>query len=92
MSNDTDADLKANKNITLMIVLTMSVSVLFLLPRNIYIILRYSAKEPKTNYLFSYITLSLVLFSYGLNMLIYVFFNKLFRKILFDYFKWNKNK
>ncbi len=75
-----------------MIVLTIGISVLFLLPRNIYIIQKYFSKEPKTNYLFSYITLSLVLFSYGLNMLIYVFFNKLFRKILFDYFKWNKNK
>ena len=73
--------MKANKNITLMVVLTAVISVVFLLPRNIYNFHRY-INGTGTNYMFSYITHELILFSYSLNIFVYYLFNKLFRKIL----------
>ena len=79
-------EIKANRNITLMVVSTVTLSIVFLLPRNIYFIYKYLIVN-QTVFIYSYITISLYNLANGLNTFIYYFCNKMFRKVLCGFFK-----
>lgn len=80
------SEMVASRNMTLMVLITMCLSVIFLLPRNVYFIYKYLIVT-KTVFIFSYITVILYNLSNGLYIFIYFSFNKLFRQILIKYFK-----
>lgn len=82
---------KANRNMTLMVICTTSLSIFLLLPRNIYLIYK-GIFASKTIYIYSYVTTILYNLTNGLNFFIYFFFNKMFRQILISYFRQIKKK
>ncbi len=82
--NQTLKAVRANRNITLMIISTSTLSVLSSLPRNLYVLYRYLTST-KNNLLFTYLTSLLLIISCSCNILLYFSFNRLFRKVLSEY-------
>ncbi len=87
-SNQTNRNLEASKNITLMVIWS---SILFIFgntPVIIINILQFILDPNSFQLVLIYrISVALIYFTHSLNFFIYFFFNKLFRKILFSYFR-----
>lgn len=79
---------KASRNMTLMVIWTIALYIFGALPRNIYIIVKYSLASSSRFYTFSLITFLILIFSHGVTIFIYYSHNKMFRKILIEYVKW----
>ena len=87
-SNQTNRNLEASKNITLMVIWS---SILFIFgntPVIIINILQFILDPNSFQLVLVYrISVALIYFTNSLNFFIYFLFNKLFRKILFSYFR-----
>ena len=87
-SNQTNRNLEASKNITLMVIWS---SILFIFgntPVIIINILQFILDPNSFQLVLVYrISVALIYFTHSLNFVIYFLFNKLFRKILFRYFR-----
>jgi hypothetical protein len=86
--NQTNRNLEASKNITLMVIWS---SILFIFgntPVIIINILQFILDPNSFQLVLAFrISLALIYFTHSLNFVIYILFNKLFRKILFSYFQ-----
>ncbi len=88
LSNGRDLnELKKSRRITIMIIGTLFITIVGSLPKNIYVIYKYSTESSTRIYNFSLISFLILNFACGLNFFIYVLFNKKFRQILIGYFK-----
>ena len=85
-SNQTNRNLEASKNITLMVIWS---SILFIFGNTPVIIINILQfiLDPNSFQLVYRISVALIYFTNSLNFVIYFLFNKLFRKILFSYFR-----
>ena len=85
-SNQTNRNLEASKNITLMVIWS---SILFIFGNTPVIIINILQfiLDPNSFQLVYRISVALIYFTHSLNFVIYFLFNKLFRKILFSYFR-----
>jgi len=88
LSNGRDLnELKKSRRITLMTIGTLFITIFGSLPINIYVIYKYSTSSSLRSYNFSLISFLILIFAYGLNFFIYLFFNKKFRQIIISYFR-----
>jgi hypothetical protein len=80
-------ELKKSRRITIMIIGTLFITIFGSLPKNVYVIYKYSTDSTLRIYNFSLISFLILNFASGLNFFIYVLFNKKFRQILVSYFR-----
>lgn len=80
------AEVRTSRNMTLMVIWTCVLYIIGALPRNIYIIIKYSL-EASRFYTFSLMTFLILILSNGFTIFIYYFYNHLFREILNGYIR-----
>jgi hypothetical protein len=79
--------MKANRNITLMVLFTSVMYFCFMTPYNISYILRQIFPSSPTLTFYNLVSSVLLTVAHGSAFFVYLFFNNLFRKILVRYIK-----
>ena len=85
----TKTKLKASKNITLMVIWTSAIYVIGNIPQTVAYVMSLIIGISYQYSLNYNISIGFFFFIHGINIFIYIRFNKLFRKILIGYFRLN---